>query len=889
MIVVKNLTKVYKTRRREVRALNNVSFTLPDTGMVFIVGKSGSGKSTLLNMISGLDSFDSGKIIAGGNSIDSMSSRKREKYLGSYIGYIFQDYRLIEDFTVSQNVALAADISDSKLSADKFIKLVGLSGYENRLPGELSGGQKQRVAIARALVKNPKVILADEPTGNLDHSTTKEILDILKAISKRTLVLVVSHNLRDADKYADRIIELADGKIISDRSRIDGYVNKFNINDGYVHLPHHKDLQKAEIGELLRHGKFSKGIKQDEGGFAPTSEVENRAEKDVFHNKKMSAKNVFKFFSIFFKRKFISKAATVFMAAVILSVFYVIQALTFYDTSTAIMDTLVNANSPSVIVQASSGNLSTDKYVARMSEESIARLDEAYDGNMYRLYSEYIYTHPDGGGEGMVVSAQNTIGFYSRITVGTLNTTEEYAKKLLGVDELVVLCGTLDKTDEHYKPYGVAITDYIADSIIANNVMKDPLYIFDTSTGRQKTIEELYAQIIGERTVAREKSYINAIIDTNYEQEHSDVKDYLSGLTSESNLEDVRTNPLYLEFVTDVTERYNIAYSFEENYYEAFTDYITEKASTGDNSKRAVVRFFAFFIKDSKYGGTTSYVLAVSDKYDLKDGEIVMGLTAYNSVSTTENKITSAELSQKNKELAESPEQLGFAQMESGAVKEIINYEDLLVTKLDSSSYIYVNENTFKKLLRYNTFTYSVYLDDPVEAKQVSGVIDECKFSICSGLVGNVHFIRRCIQIFEKFFGIIMIFILSACVLFLINFGIKSIRSNIYEIGVIKAMGGIKRDISKIFISQSLLLGVFILIATFFGMQIGAALANEVFLASLSLVTNSNFYGISAIDFYPLVALADIGIALALVIVAAIISNFTIDRLNLISILKAKE
>ena len=102
-------------------------------------------------------------------------------------------------------------------------------------------------------------------------------------------------------------------------------------------------------------------------------------------------------------------------------------------------------------------------------------------------------------------------------------------------------------------------------------------------------------------------------------------------------------------------------------------------------------------------------------------------------------------------------------------------------------------------------------------------------------------------------------------------------------------MGGIKRDISKIFISQSLLLGVFILIATFFGMQIGAALANEVFLTSLSLVTNSNFYGISAIDFYPLVALADIGIALALVIVAAIISNFTIDRLNLISILKAKE
>ena len=209
MIVVKNLTKVYKTRGRDVRALNNVSFTLPDTGMVFIVGKSGSGKSTLLNLISGLDKFSSGQIIAGGNPLDGMTSKMREKYLSSYIGYIFQDYRLIEDFTVQQNVALAADISDSKRSPEEYIRLVGLEGYENRLPKELSGGQKQRVAIARALVKNPKVILADEPTGNLDQATTKEILHILKAISKNTLVVIVSHNLRDADEYADRIIELA--------------------------------------------------------------------------------------------------------------------------------------------------------------------------------------------------------------------------------------------------------------------------------------------------------------------------------------------------------------------------------------------------------------------------------------------------------------------------------------------------------------------------------------------------------------------------------------------------------------------------------------------------------------------------------------------------------
>ncbi len=880
MISVKNLTKVYKTKRREVRALNNVSFTLPDTGMVFIVGKSGSGKSTLLNMISGLDKFTSGKIVSGGNSLDSMTSVAREKYLSSYIGYVFQDYRLIEDFTVRQNVALAADISDSGSNPDDFIRLVGLEGYEQRLPKELSGGQKQRVAIARALVKNPKVILADEPTGNLDQTTTKEVLELLKNISKNTLVLIVSHNLRDADEYADRIIELADGKVISDRSRVPGYNNKFSMRDGVFHLPHHKDLQKVEIGELLRRGKNSNGIVQAEGGFAPTKELEYNGEKDKLHNKKMSPKNIFKVFSIFFKRKLLSKATTVFMAAVIISVFYIIQALTLYNTGTAVMDTLINADAYGVIVQAHSGSSSTDKYIGRMPEEKIQRLDDAYEGEMYRLYSQYLYTNPDGGGESLATSAQNTLSYYSRITEGTLNTTEEYAKRLLGVEKLELLAGTLDKNDENYRAYGVAITDYTADSIIANYTAKNPLYSLD-DLGQPKSQEQLYRELIGERAVLKENTYINAIIDTNYEDECREAKDMLSQLDSESSLENVTTDPVYIEFDAAVEERYGITYSFDECYYDALCDYLIQGG---------IARTSVLLINGEKQTSSTSYVFTVSDKYDLEDGEIALSYTVYNTLSVTDNKITSSDLKEKNKELAESPLSITMAQHESAGVKEIMNSEELKVAQLTSSgTTIYMNSNTFKKLLKFNTYTYSVYLDDPSMAKDVSDVIEECKFSICSGMVGNVHFIERCINIFDRFFGITMVLILIACVFFLVNFGIKSIRSNIYEIGVIKAMGGIKKDISKIFISQSLLIGVGILIVTYFGMQIGSYLANEVFLASLAVVTNSSFYGIRAIDFYPMVALADIGIALAIVVVSAIISNKSIDRLNLISILKAKE
>ena len=881
MISVNNLTKVYKTKRREVRALNNVSFTLPDTGMIFIVGKSGSGKSTLLNIISGLDSVTSGKIIAGGNNVESMTPNMREKYLGSYIGYVFQDYRLIEDFTVRQNVALAADISDSGNSPDEFIELVGLRGYENRLPKELSGGQKQRVAIARALVKNSKVILADEPTGNLDQETTKGILQLLKKISETTLVVIVSHNLRDADEYADRIIELADGRVIQDKSRIAGYDNNFGIKNGVFHLPHHKDLQKVEIGELLRRGKTSRGIVQAKGGFAPTEDLKYKDENNKLRNKKMSFGNILKVFAVFFKRKLFSKAAMVFMAAVILTVLYIIQALTLYDTSTAIMESLVNANAYGVIVQTSSGSASADKNIGRMTEEKIQRLEDVYSGEMYRLYSEYLYTHPESKSESMVTSAQNTLGFYSRITIGALNTTEKYACKVLGVDELTVLAGTIDPSAEGYRPYGVAITDYTADSIISNFSDSDPDYKIDPLTGAEKSREQLYLDLIGERIFENERTYINAIIDTSYEEELRVAKDMLSQISFETNLENIVSDPVYIDFCAAVNERYNITYSFDAGYYDALVGYLAEVG---------VAKTSVIISGNGKRIASKSYTFAVSDEYGLKDGEIALGYTVYNSLLDAENKVTTSNLDEKNAELAESPMTITMEQYESTGVKEVVNSEDVKIAKLTkSSSTIYMNSNTFKKLLKFNTYTYSVYLDDPTLARDISDVINECELSICSGMIGNVHFIERCIGIFDKFFGVTMIFILAVCIIFLVNFGIRSIRSNIYEIGVIKAMGGIKKDIRKIFISQSLVLGVGILIVTYIGMQIGALVANEIFLASLSAVTNSNLYGIQAIGFYPNVAIFDICVAMMIVVISAIIANKSIDRLNLISILKAKE
>ena len=284
MIEIKNLKKTYKIKKRnDVVALNGVSFKLPDKGMVFIVGKSGSGKSTLLNIIGGLDSATNGEITVDGNNIVKMSKAKLTKYRSSYVGFIFQDYHILECFTVRQNIELAMDIANKKDDdkINQILQVVDLTLYADRYPSELSGGQKQRISIARALVKDAKVLLCDEPTGNLDKKTSGQVLDMLKKISQEKLVVIVSHNMVDANTYADRIIELYDGTIIRDRQRTKNYSNEFKIENNTIYLPHYNDLTANElilVNESIQSNDGELKIKQIDNRFIPTSDIESNNE-----------------------------------------------------------------------------------------------------------------------------------------------------------------------------------------------------------------------------------------------------------------------------------------------------------------------------------------------------------------------------------------------------------------------------------------------------------------------------------------------------------------------------------------------------------------------------------------------------------------------------------
>lgn len=225
MLEVKHLFKEYKTKKGvTTKALDDVSLVFPEKGMVFILGKSGSGKSTLLNVCGGLDRADSGEIIIKGKSSKDFSGQDFDSYRNTYVGFVFQEYNILDEFSVEENIALALELQNKKRDRaviDKILDDVDLAQFASRKPNTLSGGQKQRVAIARALVKEPEIIMADEPTGALDSKTGQQVFDTLKKLSKDKLVLVISHDRDFAEQYADRIIELKDGKILSDMTRSD--------------------------------------------------------------------------------------------------------------------------------------------------------------------------------------------------------------------------------------------------------------------------------------------------------------------------------------------------------------------------------------------------------------------------------------------------------------------------------------------------------------------------------------------------------------------------------------------------------------------------------------------------------------------------------------------
>ena len=257
MLKISHLYKTYD--HKEV--LKDITLNFSNSGLVVILGKSGSGKTTLLNMLSGYEKSDSGEIVIDGKSLNDFNEKDFNNYRSNYINYIFQDSYLLEDFSINDNLMMVLNNKNinSNLIINKALEKVGLSDIGHKICKDLSGGQKQRVSIARSLVKDNKIILADEPTGSLDSKNSEEIFSLLKEISKEKLVIVVTHNRNLAFKFANRVIEIKDGVIHSDLTKISTPKN-VKLNNNVLKVEQGSKVDKKTLESIVNNKEGYLGV-----------------------------------------------------------------------------------------------------------------------------------------------------------------------------------------------------------------------------------------------------------------------------------------------------------------------------------------------------------------------------------------------------------------------------------------------------------------------------------------------------------------------------------------------------------------------------------------------------------------------------------------------------
>ncbi len=406
MLETKDLVKIYKPKKGvRVTALDHVSIKFPETGMVFLLGKSGSGKSTLLNVLGGLDRYDSGEILIKGKSSKRFRQSHFDSYRNTYVGFIFQEYNILDAFSVGANIALALQLQGVKPTNERIneiLREVDLEGYGSRKPNELSGGQKQRVAIARALVKDPKIIMADEPTGALDSNTGRQVLETLKKLSTDRLVIVVSHDREFAEQYADRIIELADGKVIRDvacatlteEAQPPVYeTDSVSLSQGYRLTDKDRDEILAYIQRMVTEGKAPKiALQSGSGGkvFRPTDPAGIPSSEGGFHliKSKLPMRYAFKMGASGLKHKKFRLVMTILLSCMAFVMFGLADTMASYDYVTTAVASLSDPDSPityaalekkydiRIPANSGSGMIEVPRNAKVLTDEDFARLRE---------------------------------------------------------------------------------------------------------------------------------------------------------------------------------------------------------------------------------------------------------------------------------------------------------------------------------------------------------------------------------------------------------------------------------------------------------------------------------------------------------------------------------
>ena len=855
MLQIRDIKKTYSTGKIKVEALRGISLDFPEKGLVFIVGKSGSGKSTLLNIIGGLDKMTSGEIVIDGKSTSAFSSSDFDAFRNYYIGFIFQDFNLIDEINVYDNIALALKIQakghDNNTIEDS-LKMVGLEGLGYRKPNELSGGQRQRVSIARALVKDPHIILADEPTGALDSKTGEALILTLKNLSKDKLVIVVTHDEEMALNYGDEIIEIKDGKVLNHIvSTNEGDQNKEEILDNLVKYNSSSIiLDEKEINQKLKKGvtnyvcintsketvslAYSDAfpyLYERKESYNKFKEVDNDATKEIIKTNEKKIKNkarirmleCFKMVFQSFKRK-----KNRFIALILLSIASLYLFSLGWLFSTINIPNIVANNSSKINLPISyicmKDNSSWYNSKVALDEEVKNELENKYN-QQFGYSIDFIINYVNPSTSSNSVFAMN---YFTGIV-------EIEDVKDLGFE-------VKGKTTSNFNE--IIITDYAASELIRtgfvgleNGELKI-LYLDDINEVLNK--EVAIQNVYGNYTYFK----IVGIIDTDYENYlHLISKDVTLAYLDEetSNFEILKQHVYSKVFVcndflannlslntTNNDGDIDIKFSYKYNNYDYETSLYYYFSTSSDKS--------ALKTRDSLPLSSVALWGTIPDK--LEKNEIIIH---YDQIRYMMDEGTSISKFMENFNIIK----MTFTKYDRNNMieREITNDLEIVAIIDDNDQYgidhLYVSEEFFSNFIekvsqvQYTDLVFE--LPENIDATQrlLKKLYDD-GYEV-GEVVGVDYSIKELINIVGPAFIYIALFFGFFAFLIVFNFISSSIKARRKEVGILRSMGARNSDVIRIFGSEIFIMSIIIFIVSIFFTNSTVNSINSIFTGVISL------------------------------------------------------
>ncbi len=881
MLETKGLYKVYKPKKGvPVTALKDVNIRFPDKGMVFLLGKSGSGKSTLLNVLGGLDCYDQGEIVIKGVSSRAFKQKHFDSYRNTYVGFIFQEYNVLEEFTVGANIALALQLQGKKATDEAINEIlheVDLDGYGNRRPNELSGGQKQRVAIARALVKKPEIIMADEPTGALDSVTGRQVLETLKKLSAHRLVIVVSHDREFAERYADRIIELADGAVIRDVERCGEALPEteqaltfeedgIRVQGGYQLTEEDRLAINAYLAQM--NGESVKLHLQNPHGTAEFCETD---QKKIPHRdganfrlikSKLPLKNAFRIGGSSLKHKKIRLVMTILLSCIAFGLFGLSDTFGAYNHVETCTNSMIDSgiSYASIRKQLKVGEENDPYWMSiqnALGQEELERFEQETGVRLAGVCSFDL---------GLVFEEQLGEKVNFDLYTSSFSGFSVIEQEDLGVMGFSLTAGKLPAGAKNE----IAVSKYVAEAFLTGGYRPAP--------GEKEEKIASFADLIGKKLTVHGVDYtIVGVVDTKLDMER--YKELAEEPEHMSTAEELLRYALEREF--DYATDYSLARvaMVSRETFNALGAQTISLRSCNNGSMWLYNENFNFGLD------------LVGKLSDFKSDEIVWLDTPKTVLAENEIIVTMDQLaSQSETGVLETKEQIVEAMRNCGRLmgniwyngysefSELQNIKIVGVLNKNDERYFYggiLPDWYYDKLVVSGEFDFAVGAL-PAEKSEIRAMTAYCyeekeggiRYPLLNSVTYELDTVHEVLLMLAKIFLYIGLGFALFASLMLANFIAVSISYKKQEIGILRAIGSRSNDVFRIFFSESFIIAMINFVLSSVGVGVATALVNYILRQSGILI--------SVLTFGPRQVLLLLAVS---ILVAALASYFPVRRI----------